>query len=82
MGTLRYTSGALDVVAAAPVADAGVVAFLVKDVGGGVEMDALAPTCADACNAHVNERKNENIMRQAMVVDIFSAEKKRGYEGV
>lgn len=67
VGTLRYTSGADDVATAVGVT---VEAFLVelpwKDVGGGVEIETLAPVCADTCNAQVKEITKANTVRQSI----------------
>ena len=41
-----------------------------KDVGGGVEMEALAPVCAETCNAQVKERKNAKVARQSIVHNV------------
>lgn len=78
MGTFKYTSGALAVVAGVPVvADpAGILEFAGTEVTGGMEIEALAPACAATCNAHVKERKNESINRQAIGVAILSLRQK------
>jgi hypothetical protein len=43
------------------------------EVGGGVEIDALAPACAATCSAQVKDRKNEIRSRQAIEAGIISA---------
>lgn len=79
MGTFKYTSGALAVVAGVPVvADPLVLLELAgTEVIGGMENEALAPACAATCNAHVKERKKESINRQAIGLAIVSLRQKR-----
>lgn len=52
---------------AEPPVDVAVVVLPAKDVGGGVETDALAPVCATTWRAQVSDRKNAIIERPAMV---------------
>jgi hypothetical protein len=76
-GTFRYTSGALSVGDGAPVVELPppLVPFPLgtDEVGGGVEIDALAPVCAATCSAQVKDRKNEIRSRQAIEAAIMSA---------
>ena len=77
MGTFKYTSGALAVLAGGRLVGEPVVLELPvggAEVRGGVEAEALAPACAATCNAPVNESKNVNITRQAIGVAICSQE--------
>ena len=51
------------------------------DVGGGVEIDALAPVCAATWRAQMNDSRSAEIERPAMVICMVVAEDLRSTKG-